>query len=111
ELAHALGLDVLVEIHTQDELDRAIKAGAEIIGINNRDLKTFVTTLEVSERIVPLIPTGITIVSESGIQSREDVLRLEDLGVDAILVGESLAREQDVARKVRSLLGLKDHAS
>lgn len=104
-LAASLGLDALVEVHTEAELRVALDCGATIVGINNRDLRTFHTTLDVSRRLVPLIPAGVTIVSESGIESREDLKRLHEMGVDAVLVGEALAKEDDVGAKVRALLG------
>ena len=89
-LAAELGLESLVEVHTEEELQTALDIGANVIGINNRDLATFHTTLEVTERLVRHIPDHVTIVSESGISSREDILYLRDLGVDAVLVGEAL---------------------
>lgn len=100
-----LGMDALVEIHTEAELEIALESGADLIGINNRDLKTFETTLDVSRRIVPLIPKDVTIVSESGISRASDLQELAEMGVDAVLVGEALAREKDVVLAVRQLLG------
>lgn len=105
ELASELGLESLVEVHSEAELEVALKAGATVVGINNRDLATFHTTLEVTERLVKHIPDGIAVVSESGISTRDDVLFLRELGVDAVLVGEALTRERDVAAKLRELLG------
>ncbi len=105
DLAHSLGLDALVEVHTGDELETALRAGAEIIGINNRDLRTFQTHLSVTERLIGNVPDDLLVVSESGIHTREDVLRLQDAGADAILVGESLMREPDIGKKLRELLG------
>ena len=105
ELAESLHLDALVEVHSEGELARALEAGATLVGINNRDLRTFVTTLDVTRRLVPLIPAGATIVSESGIASHEDVRELAALGVHAMLVGEALAKERDVVGAVRRLLG------
>lgn len=104
ELANILGLDALVEVHTKEELKVAVDAGATLIGINNRDLTTFETTLDVTRHLIELIPPGIVIVSESGIHSREDVLTLGER-VDAVLVGEALAKEADPGAKVRALLG------
>lgn len=104
-LAHSLEMDALVEVHTNDELEAALAVGADLIGINNRDLGTFHTTLDVSRRLVPLIPAGPAIVSESGISTREDIEALRAIGVHAVLVGEALSREHDVTGKVRALLG------
>jgi indole-3-glycerol phosphate synthase len=100
-----LGLDVLVESHTYRELDKSLLAGAMLIGINNRDLTTFTISLQTTLDLVKDIPDDRTIVSESGIKTREDVLNLQQAGVDAILVGESLMREKDVESKVKELLG------
>ncbi len=105
--AQALGMDALVEVHTEQELHRALDAGARIIGINNRDLQTFHTTLEVTERLAPLIPDDHLVVSESGIESAEDVLRVARAGAHAVLVGESLMRADDVRAKLRELAGLR----
>jgi indole-3-glycerol phosphate synthase len=96
-------LDALVEVHTEEELHRALDAGAVIIGINNRDLTTFHTTLEVTERLAPMIPPGSIIVSESGIDSADDVRRVAQAGAHAVLVGESLMRAEDVGEKLREL--------
>lgn len=103
--ANQFGLDALVEIHGHGELDRAIAAGATLIGINNRDLHTFAIDLAVTERLAPLVPTGTTIVAESGVFTAEDVARLEAVGADAVLVGEGLIVQTDRAAAVRSLLG------
>jgi indole-3-glycerol phosphate synthase len=101
-LARALGLAALVEVHDEGEVERALAARAEIIGINNRDLRTFQTSLDVTERLRPLIATEALVVSESGIQRPSDVERLARAGVDAILVGEALMRSGDVAAGVRA---------
>lgn len=111
QLAAELDLESLVEVHTQAELELALEIGATIIGINNRDLATFHTTLQVTERLVEHIPAGVTVVSESGISTREDIERLRDWRVDAVLVGEALTREKDVAGKLRELLGSEGPAS
>ena len=103
--AGELGLSVLVEIHDGEELTQAKAAGAELIGVNNRDLKTFETTLETTFELLPEMPEGAVVVSESGIEHREDVERLEEAGIGAILVGESLMREKDIGAKVREILG------
>lgn len=104
-LAHRLWMQCLVEVHDRTELQIAVDAGAEIIGINNRDLSTFTTDLAVTERLAPLIPRGKVIVSESGISSREHLRLLGDIGVNAVLVGEALVTAPDIGHKVRELTG------
>jgi len=104
-LAATLGMDALVEVHDAAELAKALRSGAKIVGVNNRDLRSFTVSLETTLRLRPAIPAGVVVVAESGIKTREDVLRLEEAGVDAILVGESLMRSADVAAKARELLG------
>ncbi|MFB3882818.1 MAG: indole-3-glycerol phosphate synthase TrpC [Armatimonadota bacterium] len=106
ELAAACGQDALVEVHDEAELDRALESGARLIGINNRNLRTFQVSLETALRLRPLVPTGIPVVAESGIRTRDDVKRLEDAGIDAMLVGEALMASEDPAAKVRELLGV-----
>lgn len=103
--AATFGLAAVVEIHDQAELRRALAAGSGIIGINNRDLRSFRVDLETTFKLRLMIPRGITVVSESGIGSREDVLRLQEAGVDAILVGEFLMRQPDPGEAARRLLG------
>jgi len=98
-----LGLVPLVEVHSRPELDRAIDAGAMLIGINNRDLKTFSVNLETTLELCQHIPAGMTSVAESGIHTKDDVVLLADAGVDAMLVGESIVVAHDVAAKVREL--------
>ena len=104
-IAQQLGLDVLVESHTYRELDKSLLAGAMLVGINNRDLMTFTVNLQITLDLVKDIPDDRTIVSESGIKTRDDVMNLQQAGVDAILVGESLMREKNVEKKVKELLG------
>lgn len=104
-IATTLGLDTLVEVHTEEELKRALDHGAEIIGVNNRDLRTFHTSLDVSLKLADLMPAEVVKVSESGINRREDLVVLESRGFHAVLVGESIAREGDVGRKIKELLG------
>ncbi len=106
-LTHRLGLQALVEVHNEAELDRALALGPRVVGINNRDLATFDVDLETTLRLRPRVPADTILVSESGIQSRVDVQRLAEAGVDATLVGTALVRAKDVAAKVRELLGEK----
>lgn len=105
ETARTLGLDVLVEVHNESEIERALRINPSLIGVNNRDLRTFNTTLETTFRLRSQIPEGVLCVSESGIESREDVKRLESARVDAILVGEALMRSPDILGKIRELFG------
>jgi indole-3-glycerol phosphate synthase len=99
------GMQALVEVHDETEVERALQADAAIIGINNRDLATMRTAKETTARLRPMIPAGHVIVSESGINSRADIDALERLGVNAALVGESLLRAPDLEAKVRELSG------
>ena len=103
ELASSLWIQCLIEVHDEEELHIAIDCGADIIGINNRDLKTFETTLETTETLAPLVPPGTIIVSESGIANRGDVDRVMASGAGAILVGESLVRSPDPSGQLREL--------
>ena len=98
------GMDVLVEVHNEAEMARAAALRSRMIGVNNRDLKRFVTDLATTERLAPLVPEGSLLVSESGINSHADLLRLAKCGARAFLVGESLMREADIAAATRSLL-------
>ena len=102
--ARALGMDVIAEVHDEAELDAALKANAQIIGINNRDLKTFSVDLAVTERLAPLVPTGMPVVCESGIDSLEQIRRIERCGVGSFLIGESLMRAPAPGEKLRRLL-------
>ena len=105
EIAQSLELACLVEIHTEAELEVALQAGAVIVGINNRNLKTFHTDIAMTFRLRESIPPDKVVVSESGIYTREDVVRLGEANVNAILVGESLMRSPDIGMKVRELIG------
>lgn len=105
ELAEELGLTPLVEVHCGEELERAVDAGAQVIGINNRNLQTFVTDLETTRELAPLVPEGRIVISESGIGGRGDIELLARSGVHGFLVGETLMRAPDVGRKLRELLG------
>ena len=104
-LAGELGMASLVEVHTAEELDAALEIGARIIGINNRDLRTFETKLDTTIGLADRVPGDRILVSESGIFTRADVERLMTVGVDAVLVGEALMREPDPGVKIRELLG------
>ncbi len=106
ERARGLGMSALVEFHDEANLPRVLAAGADLVGVNNRDLKRFVTDLELTLRIRDRIPADVVLVSESGIRTRQDVERLEAVGVSAILVGEALMRAPDIGRAVEELLGL-----
>lgn len=99
------GMDALVEVHDETELERALALGAPMIGINNRDLKTFVTDLGVTLRLLPRIPKDKLVVAESGLGTPEDLKRLADAGVTTYLIGESLMRQEDVAAATRKLIG------
>ena len=103
--ASDLGLDALVEVHDEKEVETAVEAGAEVIGINNRDLHSLEVDLETTFELLADVPAGTVVVAESGITENEDVERLERAGVDAILVGEALMRADDPVRAVRDLLG------
>ncbi len=103
--ASRAGLECLVEVHNKDELAAALDAGASLVGINNRDLKTFRVSLKTTENLMGYIPATVAVVSESGIGGREDVQRLAAAGVDAVLVGEVLSASRDPEAKLKGLLG------
>jgi indole-3-glycerol phosphate synthase len=105
EQARALGMDVLVEVHDREELDRALALGADSIGVNNRDLRDFSVDLQRTMHLRGAIPDGVLVVSESGIGSSEQLRELEREGVDAVLVGESLMRAAEPEQALRALLG------
>lgn len=104
-LLDAYGCDALVEVHDEEELQRAIDGGARLIGVNNRNLRDFTVDLATSERLAALIPAGVTRVAESGIRTHEDVVRLQRAGFHAFLVGESLLRQSDRSGAVAALTG------
>jgi len=103
-LSHELNMSCLVEVHNEAELEIALRSGARIIGINNRDLQTFTVDLTVTERLRPLIPPDRIVVSESGIKDRSDIEKLGKWGVDAVLIGESLMSAPNIATKMEELL-------
>lgn len=104
-LAYELGLESLIEVHSEKEVERAIYADADIIGINNRDLSTFETNIDTTAHLIKLIPDDKIVVSESGISTRDDLSALKDQGVDAVLIGETLMKSDDIGSKIRELLG------
>ncbi len=101
--ASELKLDTLIEVHTEDELAAAVEAGAQMIGVNNRDLKTFQVSLATTERLAPLIPAGTVAVCESGIDSLDQIRRVEQWGIHVFLVGESLMRAPEPGKKLAEL--------
>ncbi len=105
--AHDLGLQALVELHDAEHLDRVLDSGAQLIGVNNRDLRTFVTRLEHTLELAERVPADCCLVSESGIRTHQDVRRLEAAGVRAILVGETLMRADDMGAKLDELRGVR----
>ena len=109
-IAKSLMMECLVEVHDEDELETAVQAGAEIIGINNRDLHTFTTDLAVTRRLAPMVPKGKVLVSESGIFTSDDLDLLARANVNAVLVGEALVTAPDIGEKVRELSGQPRHS-
>ena len=107
ETTHLLGMSVLVEVHNELEIEKALGGGARLIGINNRDLTDFTVDLGTTRRLRSFIPSGIAVVSESGINSHRDIASLQEIGVDAVLVGETLVSSSDPAAKIKELLGGK----
>jgi indole-3-glycerol phosphate synthase len=110
DAAQAIGLDTLVEVHDREELHRALDAGAQTVGVNNRDLRDFSVEVERTEALMDDVPPGVTVVSESGIARAEQVRRLRERGVQAVLVGESLMRATDPAAALRELVAERPDA-
>lgn len=104
-LAYEIGLEALVEVHSEEELKRAVAAGASIIGINNRDLDNLKIDLGLTERLIKRIPKNITVVSESGIKNRTDLEYVKNLGVNAVLIGETFLKSDDILTKVKEVMG------
>ena len=105
DIAHNIGLSALVETHSEEEVGMALKAGARIIGVNNRNLKTFEVDMALSERLKKLVPNDIIFVSESGIKTPDDVAKLRDIGVNAVLIGETIMRSDDKYNEILRLRG------
>jgi len=108
--ANALGMDALIETHDESELERAIKLGGSMIGINNRDLRTFNTTLDTFTLLAPKAPKDCTLIAESGIFTREDILSLGKRGAQGYLIGESLMRQEDIEKATKHLTGGREHS-
>ncbi len=98
-----LGMNALVEVHDKDDLKKAIYAGADIIGVNHRNLDTFEMDMSLSEKLMPLIPNGKIIVAESGINDKETIVELSKIGVDAFLIGEHFMRQENIYESVKTL--------
>jgi len=104
ELATSLGLDVLMEVHNEEDVEKALATGGSIIGMNNRDLHTFKVDLGVTQKLVRLLPANMIKVSESGIRSYEDVMFLKSLGINAVLIGEAFMESSDIAATMRDIM-------
>ncbi len=104
DIARGLNLDVLVEVHNEEDIEKALSANVDIIGINNRDLHTFKVEMSLTQRLARLIPKDKTIVSESGIKTYEDVMFLKSLGVNAVLIGEAFMESDDIALKMKEIM-------
>jgi indole-3-glycerol phosphate synthase len=105
QMATELGMDILVEVHSEEELERALEIDPKIVGVNSRNLKTLDLDFKMFDRLIPMIPNGIIKVAESGISTREEVAHIESLGANAILVGETLVRAGNPRSAIKTLLG------
>ena len=103
-VSHALGIDCLVEVHDEKEIERALKAGAEIIGVNNRNLRDLKVDIDNCLRMIPRIPKGKVIVAESGLQTHSDVQRVRQAGAQAVLIGETFMRSMDIGSKIKEVM-------
>jgi len=104
DVAVSLGLDCLVEVHTEEELQRACNAGAEIVGINNRDLNTFTVDVKTCARLMPKVPKGKVTVAESGYTNYKEIQELKKLGIHAVLIGETFMKEQNIGDKIKEVM-------
>ena len=98
-------IDFLIEVHSEEDVKKAIDSGSEIIGINNRDLHTFKVDIKTTPRLLKIIPDGKIVVSESGIKTKDDISYLKSLGINAVLIGEIFMRSDDIGMKVHELMG------
>jgi indole-3-glycerol phosphate synthase len=105
QISRTIGLDALVEVHDREELERVLELDADLIGINNRNLQTFVTDLKTTEQLIGMIPPGKTIVSESGIAQAAEIAYLREVGAHAVLVGETFMRKESIEQAVQELMG------
>ena len=104
DICHDLGMAALVEVHDRQDIEKAVACGADIVGINNRDLNTFNVSLETTLKLAPLVPEGHIIVSESGVKNKGDLQLLKQAGIQAVLVGTSLMKSKDIGKKTRGLV-------
>ncbi len=105
DICHDFGMAALVEVHDKQDIEKAVACGADIVGINNRDLNTFNVSLETTLKLAPLVPEGHIIVSESGVKNKGDLQLLKQAGIQAVLVGTSLMKSKDIGKKTRELVG------
>lgn len=104
-LATRINMDVITEVHDENDLEKALLSGAGIIGINNRDLETFKVSIENTLRLIPMVPKGIVIISESGISTNDDIRRVREAGAKAVLIGGALLGAEDIGAKIRQIMG------
>ena len=105
EVANSFGLDCLIEVHDEADIERALEAEAEIIGVNNRNLKTLQVDLDHCQRMIKHIPVGKVIVAESGFKTKEDIKRMQEAGAHAVLIGETFMRAQNIGDKIKEIMG------